>query len=179
MSAETHPTPAGGRSQSEIPDTAMGTSATSPGGRTLCATDFNTTLTTQLAELQTGEVDLEDVVHTLHELIQSAEQCAALNLPLPLRSLIGHLVLVVEVETLESAQNTHDHAQSVYGFLRFLLVKALPSRHSLLNQGVADLTNQSNDSSWLSIVGAVLPDEHQCVKHWLEQARYLIELIPA
>lgn len=131
----------------------------------------------EFVELGDGLGQVQDVVTTFKEIVQSDEQSVCGQLPLVLS-----LSFVLEISVLEFGADV-DGALEFLGSGSWGLLKKLEDHCSgnvdpgRLDDGVTNFTDQHDKSGWRVIVLGVFPDEQDGVHDWHKQEMKLGKVI--
>jgi hypothetical protein len=121
---------------------------------------------------------VHDVLASLGERIKSHEQGVGGDLPLVLGPL---LILVVGI--LELGANVQSKSELVIGDLWLIRIDKSEDGWSIdgstasVDNGIADLSDQDNKSSWGVVMLRVGPDEQNGVHDWDEKVNHIIQLL--
>lgn len=121
---------------------------------------------------------MHDVLASLGERIKSHEQGVGGDLPLVLG-----LLLVLVVSILELGANVQSESELVISDLWLIGLDESEDGWSIdgstasVDDGVTDLSDQDNKSSWGVVMLRVGPDEQNGVHDWNEKVNHLIQLL--
>ena len=128
-----------------------------------------------MGELHDGACQVHDVLASLRERIKSHEQGVGGDFPLVLG-----LLLVLIVGILELGADIQSEGKLIIG--SFWLISSNESEDGWSingtsasdDDGVADLSDQNNQSSWGVVVLRVGPDQQDSMHDWDEKINHLI-----